>query len=132
MTSPVFSALDPARSGTVSAVSLDIIQKRRDFLWVNGGRRAATPAFVLLGRDRGDQGAPRVGFTCSKKVGNAVARNRAKRRLRALAREFLGGAAQPGWDYVMIGRRDVTAVRAYTALADDLLRALSKIHTSQT
>ncbi|MEL7461609.1 MAG: ribonuclease P protein component [Pseudomonadota bacterium] len=104
------------------------LQKRKDFLSVNSGRRAATPGFVLLGRHRGNDAPARVGFTCSKKVGNAVARNRAKRRLRALAAEVLAPVAQPGWDYVLIGRRDVTASRAYSDLAADLARAAAKVH----
>ena len=130
MTSPVDQTSRSKDSEAFSAVHLEQIRKRRDFLWVNGGRRAATPGFVLLGRPNENNAAARVGFTCSKKVGNAVARNRAKRRLRALAREVLAGAARPGWDYVLIGRRDVTASRDYRAMSDDLLRGLAKIHTS--
>lgn len=118
---------DPGQAACGS-FALGILKQRKDFLWVNGGRRAPTPGFVLLGRDRGDGEAPRVGFTCSKKVGNAVARNRAKRRLRALARDVLAPAAHPGWDYVLIGRRDVTATRPYAALSEDLARAAAKLH----
>ncbi|MEM9851249.1 MAG: ribonuclease P protein component [Pseudomonadota bacterium] len=110
------------------ALPLGKLIKRQDFLKVNSGRRAAMPGFVLLGRARGDDGAPRVGFTCSKKVGNAVARNRAKRRLRALAAETLTPVARPGWDYVLIGRREVTATRAFRDLTEDLARATAKVH----
>jgi ribonuclease P protein component len=73
------------------------------------------------------QGA-RVGYTCSKKVGNAVARNRAKRRLRAAAAQALAPAARPGWDYVLIGRADATAVAPFAALLDDLRRAVAALH----
>ena len=83
---------------------------------------------MLLGRDRGDGAPPRVGFTCSKKVGNAVARNRAKRRLRSLAAEVLAPIALTGWDYVLIGRRDVTATRDYRLMGADLARAAGKLH----
>ncbi len=69
-----------------------------------------------------------VGFTCSKKVGNAVARNRAKRRLRAVAQEVLTDQARPGWDYVLIGKREATAARDYADLRDDLLMALERLH----
>lgn len=69
-----------------------------------------------------------MGYTCSKKVGNAVARNRAKRRLRAAAREVLPRLARPGWDYVLIGRAEQTATRDFTALLDDLKTAVTRIH----
>src|SRR4051794_25627614 len=66
------------------AQRLTIIRKRSDFLAANAGRRAATPGFVLLVRDRDDGDMQkRVGFTVTKKIGNAVVRNRMKRRFRA-------------------------------------------------
>jgi ribonuclease P protein component len=68
-----------------------------------------------------------VGFTCSKKVGNAVARNRAKRRLREIARLILPRFGQIGHDYVLIGRANVTASTKFTALQDELLAALRKL-----
>lgn len=70
----------------------------------------------------------RVGYTCSKKVGNAVARNRAKRRLRAAARDMLAAQGRPGWDYVLIGRPRVTAERPYAQLCDDIAAALARVH----
>lgn len=73
----------------------------------------------------------RVGFTCSKKVGNSVARNRAKRRLREVARLVLPELGQDGWDYVLIGRHDVTAHRSFADLQDDLRFALRKIHAAR-
>ncbi|TCP60412.1 ribonuclease P protein component [Rhodovulum bhavnagarense] len=92
------------------------------------------PAFMLQARQRAPDEAIgiRVGFTCSKKVGNAVARNRAKRRLREVARAVLPIHGRPGWDYVLIGRRDTTATRDLARMQDDLRRALAKVHGNST
>jgi ribonuclease P protein component len=68
----------------------------------------------------------RIGFTASRKVGNAVARNRAKRRLRALAAAILLGEGKPGTDYVLIARAG-TVDRPYDALIADLAAALRRV-----
>ena len=87
------------------------------------------PAFLLQARDRRDDSAViRVGFTASKKVGNAVTRNRAKRRLRALARTVLAGQGQPGWDYVLVARAGETVSRNFADMERDLARAITKVH----
>ncbi|CUI31740.1 ribonuclease P [Cognatishimia activa] len=75
-----------------------------------------------------DPDAVRVGFTCSKKVGNAVARNHAKRRMREVARAILTTRGKPGWDYVLIGRAETTAERPFEDLKGDLIFALKKVH----
>ncbi|GGA16413.1 ribonuclease P protein component [Amylibacter cionae] len=104
------------------------MKARKQYLACNNKRRQGTPAFLLQARNRND-GDPtiNVGFTCSKKVGNAVARNRAKRRLREVARLLLPEHGQAGWDYVLIGRKDVTASRDFSKLLSDLKYALTKV-----
>ncbi|MCA8879524.1 MAG: ribonuclease P protein component [Rhodobacteraceae bacterium] len=111
---------------------LTTLARRGDFLAAARAERAATPGFVLQARRRPEetdalQGI-RVGFTCSKKVGNAVARNRAKRRLRALARSVLARRGRPGWDYVLIGRERETATRDFARMTRELATALDRVH----
>jgi ribonuclease P protein component len=114
------------------SVCLQVLAKRADFLQAARARRQAMPGFILQARKRKpdeESAAPiRIGFTCSKKVGNAVARNRAKRRLREIARLVLPEMGHPGWDYVLIGRAEVTATRPFTDMLDDLRTALSRVH----
>jgi ribonuclease P protein component len=92
--------------------------------------RAPTPGFTLQARLRleDEPVGLRVGFTCSKKVGNAVARNRAKRRLREIARAILPQEGREGWDYVLIGRPEVTATLPFDRLLSDLRHALGRVH----
>ena len=109
------------------AQRLTTIRKRADFLAANGGRRASTPGFVLLVRNRADgDPAKRVGFTVTKKIGGAVVRNRMKRRLRALAREILVPAGLAGCDHVLIGRSGGIE-RDYGLLRDEMSRAVEKL-----
>jgi len=113
--------------------TVETLTKRPDFLRAARAARAPAPAFLVQARRRReDEGVPpdvvRVGFTCSKKVGNAVARNRAKRRLREIARAILPLEGRAGWDYVLIGRANETAARPLNDMKADLSRALRKIH----
>ena len=114
------------------SVRLQVLSKRPDFLKAARAGRHATAGFVLQARKRSleepDPDLIRIGFTCSKKVGNAVARNRAKRRLREIARLVLPTHGRPGWDYVLIGRADITANRDFKLLQSDLEEALRRVH----
>ncbi|TNE38556.1 MAG: ribonuclease P protein component [Alphaproteobacteria bacterium] len=108
------------------------LRKRADFLRVARGRKVARPGLVLqmAPQERADgqlePSKARVGFTASRKVGNAVARTRAKRRLRAAAQEILMTKARPGYDYVLIARQ-ATLTRSFPELLDDLEKALQMI-----
>ena len=108
---------------------LTVLTRRADFLAANKGLRVARPGFVLLARPNGGLGK-RFGITVTKKIGNAVVRNRMKRRLRALSRELLPADGAPGADHVLIGReggieRDFAAMRA------ELTKALAKVSTAK-
>ena len=111
------------------APRIAVLTRRADFLAANRGRRAPMPGFVLLVRKRADDDPTiRIGFTVTKKIGNAVVRNRMKRRFRALVRETFPGLAIPGADHVLIGRAGGIE-RDYASLATELKRALAKVAT---
>jgi ribonuclease P protein component len=110
-------------------VRLTRLKNRGDFLRVAATRaRAARPGLVLQTAPQPDAGdaPPRVGYTASKRVGNAVARNRAKRRLRAAADATLLRHGKTGHDYVLIARGD-TGSRPYAELLADLEGALRQL-----
>ncbi|MBU9697120.1 ribonuclease P protein component [Rhodobacteraceae bacterium HSP-20] len=128
---------DPAEAPAApSAVSLCpkllTLKKRADYLRAASARRQGTGGFLLQARARDDgSAAVRVGFTASKKIGNAVLRNRAKRRLRALVREILPPLARAGWDYVLVARPEATVTRDFATLRDDLRAALASVHQAR-
>ena len=109
------------------AQRLITIRKRSDFLAANSGKRASTPGFILLVRNREDDDpAIRVGFTVTKKIGGAVVRNRMKRRLRALARELVPAKGIAGADHVMIGRANGIE-REFQLMRSELAGALERL-----
>ena len=111
----------------VAGGALARLKRRRDYLRVAAaGRKAVAPGMVVQAwrRDDGD-GAIRAGFTASRKVGGAVRRNRARRRLKALADELLPRCGRPATDYVLIARR-ATVERRFDALRRDLQGALRR------
>ena len=110
---------------------LTVLTQRADFVRCAKAKRFGTHGIHLQGRKRHKAEPPlglRVGFTCSKKVGNAVARNRAKRRLREVARLVLPQHGRDDWDYVLVGRAETTASLPFEQLQSDLIRALGKVH----
>ena len=85
---------------------MDRLRQRADFLAVANGARANSPAFVLQSRRRDDFGPIRIGFTVTKKNGNAPERNRIRRRLRELVKRLDPVSMLPHHDYVLVGRRE--------------------------
>jgi ribonuclease P protein component len=113
----------------LASARLGRLPNRRDFLRVQAGRRCAMPGFVLqVAPAPADFALPaiRVGFTVSRKVGNAVVRNRVRRRLREAARMVIPGQARPDLDYVLVGRQGAIA-RDFVALCQELFEALKRL-----
>ena len=122
-----------SKSGEVTSpdlLLLNRITQRKDFLRLTKAQRVHSTSFVLQSHNRKDDAPMRVGFTCSKKVGNAVARNRAKRRLREIARLILPISGQPGHDYVLIGRANVTSTTDFAAMHAELTQSLQKLQSA--
>lgn len=92
----------------------------------NAGEKAVAKGMVIQAVYSGQTGS-RLGITASKKIGNAVARNLARRRLRALAQDILQPIAKPGVDYVLIARFD-TGARPWIKLGDDMQKAVGYLH----
>jgi len=115
------------------------LRRRSEFRAAAAGMRASGNSFVLQARRRDDEKAPRVGFTVSKQVGNAVERNRVRRRLREIVRlsaagraegEAAGARLRPGHDYVLIGRRAALGA-PFVDMVRELEAALGRIHQPQ-
>ncbi len=115
---------------------MERLRHRADFLAAATGAKAPASGFVLQARKRHEDGpgndpkeSPvRVGFTCSRKVGNAVERNRVRRRLKEVVRLSQAARMKPGHDYVLIGRRKALEL-PFDRMIEDFDRALRRIHT---
>jgi ribonuclease P protein component len=105
---------------------MERLRQRADFLAVADGARVNSPAFTLQGRRRDDMGPIRVGFTVTKKNGNAPERNRIRRRLREVVRHSDEMALQPHHDYVLVGRRAALS-RDFADMVDDFQSCLQRL-----
>ena len=123
-------------------MKLETLRKRREFLRVRGGGRWATPAFVLETKQRPPADAdtpqqsparsgPRFGFTVTKRMGNAVRRNRIRRRLRAALQEVAQSGARDHFDYVVIARMPAHDI-AFTELIELMTTAFERVHRPAT
>jgi len=114
-------------SSNTSRTDLHTLTKRQDFILASRGLKHSCETMIVQIK-KNNLGIIRVGFTCSKKVGNAVVRNRAKRRLRAIAREALPNLGRLGFDYVLIGRYGATVSTEFKTLKNDFISALEALH----
>lgn len=105
---------------------MERLKRRQDFVAASKAMSLAMPTVVVQKRARADGKPARIGFTCTKKLGNAVARNYIKRRLREAARLSLPEIIQQECDYVLIGRVK-TALKPFSALQSDLIAAVHKL-----
>jgi ribonuclease P protein component len=102
------------------------LTKRSQFLFVRAGFRASRPTVMVEARRRDGGGPIGLGLTATKKIGGAVERNRARRRLREAARKLLPEMGVPGADYVLVARQH-TPSAPWPALLDDLGNALIRL-----
>lgn len=110
----------------MSAPALRRLRARSEFLFVRQGAKAVRPTVIIEARRRAPEGPCGVGFTASKKIGGAVVRNRARRRLKEAARRSVPRLGAPGADYVFVARA-ATPEAPWAALLDDIESALISV-----
>lgn len=107
---------------------MERLTKRSEFVTLTKlGSRWVTPSFIVQMFQRNPDGTFRYGITASRKIGGAVQRNRAKRRLRALVREILPKVGKPGTDYVLIARQEALK-RDFALMVKDIQWAVENLH----
>jgi len=106
------------------------LKTRAEFLAVRKGRRLNGPFFLIEALDRADGAPPRYGLTVTRKVGNAVERNRIRRRLREAIRTRCGADMATGFDYVIVARRDLLSL-PFETLTGELSRRVSKVKAAE-
>jgi ribonuclease P protein component len=109
---------------------MERLRHRTDFRAAAAGQRVSVGTFVVQARRRAEDGPVRIGFTVSRQVGNAVERNRVRRRLREMVRLSQGGGMHDGHDYVLIGRRAALAL-PFDRMRKDFDGALRRAHARQ-
>lgn len=108
-------------TGTLPGKGPARLRKRAEFLAVRRGEKRRGPLFLVEALARGDEAPARAGFTVTKKVGNAVVRNRVRRRLKEAVRVHAAGDMRPGNDYVIVGREEVLSA-PFARIASELSR----------
>lgn len=107
-----------------------VLRHRAEFLAVRRGRRLNGPHFLIEALKRADDGAPRFGLTITRKVGNAVERNRIRRRLREAIRLHAGADMVGGFDYVIVARREILTL-PFDDLSKELARRVRKTQLAE-
>jgi ribonuclease P protein component len=109
---------------------MERLRHRKDFVTAKSGVRVQVGAFELQVRKRRGGGPIRVGFTVTKRIGNAVERNRVRRRLREVVRLLPAAGMRPGHDYVLLGRRAALA-EPFDRMLEEFTRALARVHAER-